>query len=242
MIYLIFSTFIFFFQIDSVRSAQFANQFIQFQLPAQWKCYLEGAEWLCQSKNEKKKREAIIILAAKLKGDQDSLDQYSDYLKQPKEYQSLHQKPVRSEHKYTKIVQLNQHAWVDSLHLESEIPGYYTRYLATVKKDIGVLVTYSVDQKKYQTYLSEFNHLINTLKVFRKTGGLNAATQEKNLFDSAQIPKHLTEPSVFPTSSLPSSSKKEIKEEDDTSLYLILLVAVGALGFILYRKKTRKPK
>ncbi len=46
-------------------AAKFANQFAEFELPPQWQCSLEGAEWVCQSTNEAKKRDAIIVLAAK---------------------------------------------------------------------------------------------------------------------------------------------------------------------------------
>src|SRR6476620_3480272 len=119
-------------------ASKFANQFTEFELPPQWQCNLEGAEWVCQSTNESKKKDAIIVLAAKLKGDQDSLDQYLNYLKAPKTFTNVQGKSVKSEAKYAKTVNINGQAWVDSLHLESELPGFYTRYLATVKQDIGV--------------------------------------------------------------------------------------------------------
>src|SRR5271156_5750742 len=99
-------------------AAKFANQFTEFELPPQWQCTLEGAEWVCQSTNEAKKKDAIIVLAAKLKGDQDSLDQYLTYLKAAKTYTSAQGKPVKSDPKYAKTVNLNGQAWVDSLHLE----------------------------------------------------------------------------------------------------------------------------
>src|SRR4051794_37850833 len=63
----------------NAHASKFANQFIEFELPPQWQCNLEGSEWVCQSTDEAKKRDAIIILAAKLKSDQDSLDQYEAY-------------------------------------------------------------------------------------------------------------------------------------------------------------------
>src|SRR6476661_8151863 len=88
-------------------SAKFANQFTEFELPPQWQCNLEGAEWVCQSTNDAKKRDAIIVLAAKLKGDQDSLDQYLSYLKAAKTYTSIQGKPVKSEPKYAKNVNLS---------------------------------------------------------------------------------------------------------------------------------------
>src|SRR4051812_14165536 len=140
----------------SAQAAKFANQFIEFELPPQWQCALEGSEWVCQNTNDPKKRDAIIVLAAKLKGDQDSLDQYMTYLKQPKSYSSVQGKPIKSDPKYAKTTTINDQTWVDALHLESEIPGFYTRYLATVKQDIGVLVTYSINKSKYSQYLSDF--------------------------------------------------------------------------------------
>ena len=82
-------------------ASKFANQFIEFELPPQWQCNLEGAEWVCQSTDEKKKKEAIIVLAAKIAGPQDSMDQYLTYLKAAKSYTSIQGKPVKSEQKYT---------------------------------------------------------------------------------------------------------------------------------------------
>ena len=46
------------------HAAKFANQFAEFELPPNWQCTLEGAEWVCQSTNESRKRDAIIVLAA----------------------------------------------------------------------------------------------------------------------------------------------------------------------------------
>ncbi len=179
-------------------ATKFANQFTEFELPPQWQCSLEGAEWVCQSTNELKKKDAIVVLAAKLKGDQDSLDQYLSYLKATKTYTSPQGKPVKSDPKYAKTINVNGQAWVDSLHLESEIPGFYTRYLATVKTDIGVLVTYSINKTKYQQYLEDMDNLVRTLKVFRKVGGINAAPQNTNLFQNAQIPSSVGSDTVFP--------------------------------------------
>ena len=56
------------------RASLFANQFIEFELPPMWQCNLEGAEWVCQSGDDAKKRDAIIVLAAKLKGEQEQVE------------------------------------------------------------------------------------------------------------------------------------------------------------------------
>ncbi|MBC7692514.1 MAG: hypothetical protein H7222_12185 [Methylotenera sp.] len=218
-------------------AAKFANQFTEFELPPQWQCNLEGAEWVCQNTNEAKKKDAIIVLAAKLKGDQDSLDQYLTYLKGVKTYNSIQNKPIKSDPKYAKTVNINGQAWVDALHMESEIPGFYTRYLATVKDDIGVLITYSINKAKYQDYLADFDNLVRTLKVFRKAGvGLNAAPSTTNLFQNTTIPTTMNEGTVFPNSDPKGGADSAPKKKEDNTL-LFIIVAVAVVGFIIIRKK-----
>ncbi|MBN20679.1 MAG: hypothetical protein CL678_05260 [Bdellovibrionaceae bacterium] len=224
---------------QNLFAVKFANQFVEFELPPAWTCTLEGAEWVCQSANKTKKRDAIIVLAAKLRGEQDSLDQYLAYLKKEKAYKSIQGKPVKSQKKYSKTSSINAHAWVDSLHLESELPGFYTRYLATVKKDIAVLVTYSINKNKYQTYLNDFENMVKTLRVFRKSGmGLNAASANSNLFKNTNIPSHISQGTVFPGMS-PQGAEDGFatkKPEDDSLIYLIILL-VGLIGFVIWKKK-----
>lgn len=228
-----------FFLLPHAKADKFANQFVEFQLPAKWECSLEGAEWVCQSQSTERKRDAIVILAAKLRGDQDTLEQYLSYLKEPKSYTSIKGQPVKSEPKYAKTVKINEHPWVDSLHLESEIPGFYTRYLATVKEDIGVLVTYSINKLKYSDYLNEFEDMVRTLKVFRKAGGLNAAPKDSSLFEAA-VPQNLAPETVFPSvaTGAPGTTAATGKG-DDLWFYGILLVA-AVVGFVIIIRKKKK--
>ncbi|MBI3534980.1 MAG: hypothetical protein HY072_05795 [Deltaproteobacteria bacterium] len=221
------------------HAAKFANQFVEFELPPQWQCNLEGAEWVCQSAIESKKREAIIVLAAKLKGDQDSLDQYLTYVKKPKSYTSIHGKPITSVPKHATTVDINSHPWVDALHIDSEIPDFYTRYLATVKADIGVLVTYSINKNKYKEYSSDFEIMIKTLKVFRKPGGINVAPSDKNLLQNP-IPPNVLQDTVFQPPAEGGSDVAEPKKAKSTSdemlFYIILAVALVVL-FIIWRRR-----
>lgn len=220
-------------------AAKFANQFTEFELPPQWQCNLEGAEWVCQNTNDAKKKDAIIVLAAKLKGDQDSLDQYLTYLKAAKTYTSVQGKPVKSEPKYAKTSNINGQAWVDALHMESEIPGFYTRYLATVKQDIGVLVTYSINKNKYQQYLDDFDNMVKTLKVFRKSGGINVAPQNSNLFQNAQIPTNVGTETVFPGAQMQVQGGADAKPRAPQQKLPIplILIAVGVVGFIIWKRR-----
>ncbi|MGE0616924.1 MAG: hypothetical protein AB7P04_14930, partial [Bacteriovoracia bacterium] len=227
---------LFFAATPTAYAVKFANQFVEFEMPPRWACNLEGAEWVCQSSDADKKRDAIIILAAKMKGDQDSVEAYLAYLKQPKVYTSLRGKTVKSEVRFAESKMINDHMWVDSLHLESEIPGFFTRYMATTKNDIGALVTYSINKDKYSLYVNDFDAMVKTLRVFRKTGGLNAKPAEGNLFDlGSTIPSKISDSSVFSAAD-DDEPKAKPKKEDDTFFYLIIgLVAV--VGFIIWRRR-----
>jgi hypothetical protein len=219
----------------AAKAAKFANQFVEFELPPQWQCNLEGAEWVCQSLDVNKKRDAIIVLAAKLKGDQDSLDQYTKYLTAPKIYTSVQGKSVKSDPKYTNKLNVNGQEWVDSLHLESEIPGFYTRYLATVKEDIAVLVTYSINKEKYQQYLPQFDAMVNTLKVFRKVGALNS-----NDGKLGNIPP--VSDNIFNTAPIAGGNDQQKKKTD--SGFPIEYIGAGVIlaAFIIWRRKKAQGK
>jgi hypothetical protein len=186
-----------FFAISS-NASKFANQFVEFELPNAWVCVLEGSEWVCQDQqNKEKKKEAIIVLAAKIQGYQDTLDQYLTYLKKPKTYKTSQGKDMVSDVRYASDKTIQGRSWVDSLHLESEIPGFYTRYLATVTDGIGILVTYSVHKNKYQEYTPVFDAMVNSLKAFRRDGGLNVAAANSDLFKVTKIPTGITGDTVF---------------------------------------------
>jgi hypothetical protein len=227
---------------EIAHASKFANQFTEFELPPQWQCNLEGAEWVCQNTNESKKKDAIIVLAAKLKGDQDSLDQYLTYLKAAKTFTSIQGKSVKSDPKYAKTVNINGQPWIDALHMESEIPGFYTRYLATIKQDIGILVTYSINKAKYQQYLDDFDNMIKTLKVFRKAGGINVAPQNSNLFQNTQIPAGMGTDTIFPgtTQTVQGGSDTRSNSAQQKLPIPLILVGVGIIGFIIWKRRQNR--
>ncbi len=157
----------------SAFAKRFTSQYCEFELPPGWECALEGTEWVCQAENKDRQKEAIIILAAKIRGEQDDLQQYSAYLGNTKTFTLPGGKTQVSEPKYAKLKDVNGHNWVDSLHLASEVPGFYTRYMATVKEDLGVAVTFSVGKDFYEQYRGIFDKIISTLRVFRQKQGSN---------------------------------------------------------------------
>ena len=221
----------------------FTNQYSQFELPPGWDCYLEGTEWVCQSNNKDRKREAIIILAAKIRGNQDSLEQYQAYLKQTKTFTLPGGKTQVSESVYAKKKSVNAHQWIEALHLASEVPGFYTRYMATVKADLGIAVTFSVAKDHYNSYKPVFDKIIETLKVFRQkkdSGKWKMANKGGSAMDNAS---GIIDDGGFDGDISAAQRQRKRGSGGGAADYLIYLVVAGAVGFGLMKlKKGKKGK
>jgi hypothetical protein len=226
--------------IAPASAKRFTSQYCEFELPPGWECALEGTEWVCQSSNKDRKKEAIIILAAKIRGSQDSLSQYQAYLKKAKTFTLPGGKTQVSEGKYTKVNRIHGQAWVDSLHMASEVPGFYTRYMATVKEDLGIAVTFSVAKDHYDSYQHLFEKIIQTLKVFRQKKGATgdfklAGGKRGDLLDTPLIPSTDTQYGIgFQKKGKKSSGSSPIED------YLIYIVVGGGAVFALSKMRKKK--
>ncbi len=224
---------------SSVYAKTFSSQFTEFELPAGWDCALEGSEWVCQSDDKDRKKEAIIILAAKYRGEQDSLDIYQAYLKQPKTFTLPGGKTQISEAKSNQIKTINGQRWVDALHLASEVPGFYTRYLATVKDNLGIAITFSVAKDHYDAYQDMFEKIVATLKVFdQKSADANKWTKKKDEGDLVDGSTVVGDTSVNPDI---GKQHKASGDGDSSAVQSILIILViAAIAFIIMRIRKKK--
>ena len=154
----------------SAQAKLFSNSYLSFELPPNWTCTQEGYEHVCVNKFSKKEKEAIIILTAKKKGPQDSLINYESHLKTPRSMKNYKAIPYNSKVKVVKQRKLNGVDWIDGIHLGSEVETYYTRYAATVKDSLGILVTFSAHKDHYSKYSNDFVRAIQSLKVIAPKG------------------------------------------------------------------------
>lgn len=143
----------------------FTNSYVSFEMPPNWDCQREGTEWLCISQFSQKSKEAIIILTAKEVGPTDTLQQYMAHLKTPRLLPNKSGPATPSKVLHIKEVNINNHTWIDGLHLGSEVSTYYTRYLATIKERIAILVTFSAHRSQYTQYSNDFIRSIQSLRV-----------------------------------------------------------------------------
>ncbi len=225
---------------QEVSAKAWSNQYIEFELPNGWECALEGSEWVCQSDNKERKKEAIIILAAKYRGENDTLEQYQSYLKAPKTFNLPGGKTQISEPKLVQLTDINTQKWVDALHLASEVPGFYTRYLATVKDNLGVAVTFSVGKDHYDAYRDIFDKIIATLKVFdqkQNTGDFQAVSKQSEGDLTADSTVGIGDTTALQDLSKQGNQKKANGGMDDTTMMLGGLIAVAVIFFIMKKKK-----
>ena len=167
---------------QNAEAKVFRNSYVSFELPSKWDCYLENTAWICRyaiskkclgagaktkscKAQRKKTKEAIIILAAKEKGPKDTFKGYYTHLKTPRPIVTKAGKRSQSKIVHVKPISIEKQRWLDGMHEGSEIPHYYTRYLATIKGNIAVLVTFSAHKLFYTKYSNEFFRAIKSLRV-----------------------------------------------------------------------------
>lgn len=224
---------------SQASAKRFANGYTEFELPVGWECFLEGSEYVCQSENEDRKKEAIIILAAKKRGPQDTLVEYQKYLSQPRVYSLPGNKKQISEAKNVTTKTINNHQWVDSLHLASEVPGFYTRYLATVKAGIGVAVTFSVTKSMYDAYKGIFDNVIASMRVFAQENQNLAGIRlgKKGAGDSFADATFDNQDEAFDLNVPTVRKKKTDSSGTNDFLFLAIIGVVAVLVIIKLKKK-----
>jgi len=222
----------------------FRNQFIEFKLPDNWECRVEGTEWVCQSDNPKVRKESIIVFAAKVVGDQDNLKAFQDYLKKPREIKDLKNKPMTSKVTYTRKKNIRGHTWIDAIHKNAEIPGFLTRYLATTYQGIAILMTYSVIEPRYSAYSNLFSRMIESLRPLRDTKPLVAKGKEPGV-TSLSVADLISRERAKPDApSRPPEVITETKapEEKGSPLWFLLILLLGLGGYFFYRMRKAKSK
>ncbi len=235
-----------FFSSLSAHGVTFRNSYVSFELPNRWGCVLEQTEYVCRAQTPgQESKEAVIILTAKEAGPADNLAAYEAHLKAPKQVPSLTGVPTMSQVvSPPKITNISGQPWVDGLQLGSEIPNYYTRYMATLKDRIGILVTFSAHKKYYSKYADDFFKAVLSLKVLVTSQSLNAATATGTGGGNFGAPINIsTDPNIGINDEAPpeegSGSGTHLKQS-----LMALGFVLAAIGLYIYAKRPvkRPPK
>ena len=230
-----------FFLTFPAQAKLFESGYISFQLPPNWSCKIEGAERVCTSKFSAKEKEALIILTAKEMDPSDNLPEYTRYLKKARLLKTKDGSLKPS--KFLRLEQrtINNATWVDGMHLGSESEYYYTRYLATVRKPLGILITFSAHKKHYTKYLNDFKKVIESIRIHVTKNFLDGHQNSLRGGSNETIGPPIAQ-------QIPLTAEEDLPAEDTQSLNDLLLTLfaflaiVGAAGFYFIRRKQKKNK
>lgn len=227
--------------LQNAQAKVWANAYLNFEIPDRWKCVLEQTEWVCRSEDTKESKEAVIILTAKeADSTTDTFPKYEDHLSKPitvplrgggSELSKVYKKP--------EYIQIQSQRWLDGFHLGSEVPNYFTRYLATIKESIAVLITFSAHKDEYAKYSSDFTKAIQSLRVIASKsltsagGGGGAGTgmraQNDPLFGPGQA--------LLPPEPLPN--EMPTKQKSKGLLFGLIAVLAALIGFIVMKVRKK---
>ncbi len=149
----------------SASGKTFKNSYVSFEVPDTWICLQEGVAWTCTPRGPYESKEAVIVLAAKVAGADDTLSSFMVRLKQPKKITTKVGTLMPSTVMYSRKEMLAGTEWVRAQHLGSEIQEYFTLYLATVKERLAILVSFSAEKGVYKKYNPVFEKAMQTLKI-----------------------------------------------------------------------------
>ncbi len=239
------TAFVLFFSFTLLSEAKmFRNAYLAFELPEGWNCSLESTEWICRNQDPKSTKEAIIIFTAKEVGPTDSFAIYEQTINTPKTVTDKTGKGVVSnvaiKSKQTKI---NDQMWVDGMQKGSEIPNYFTRYVATLKEKIAILVTFSAHADYFAKYSTEFFKAVQSLRVIasknllaQPSGGASGVANTSGVWGAAS-----TAPGGLSMAGEAQFGKKKRGSSNNLTFILItvgaLLVGAGAFFFMKARRQ-----
>jgi len=242
------SLFLFGFILFSENSAQartFKNAYISFEMLDSWKCKLEQTEFVCRSEEPNESKEAVIIFTAKEKGPTDSFPIYFEHLNKQISAPAKTGTPLISTVTIPpREVLINDQKWLDSLHINSEVQNYYTRYLATIKDQISVLITFTAHNSKYQKHAAHFAETVKSLRVIASKD-LNSSTNGGAIGGAGGVGvfggvNNAMNPNDLIADELPNSGSQSAGGLLSNELFLgfiLLLLAGGAyVGIRMYKK------
>lgn len=220
-----------------IQAKTFKSKFIRLELPSNWDCKQEERDWVCQPDNLAERNEVILVIVIKEVDPQDdNFDKYEKILSTQKDMRDLLGNSYKSNVKYTKRSTIQGQVWVDSLHFGSEIPGFYTRYIASIDQKIAGLVTYSVAETVYPKWAEVMDRLVNSLKLefdpkafaeIKENGGQSLLGRRNT---SRRLP-----PPIEEVKATNAGEKKNLLKEIFGGILIL-----GAIAFFIYRRKQQQ--
>lgn len=223
----------------TAHAKRFRNAYVSFELPPNWNCKLEGSEWVCENDFAGKTKEAIVILTAKEVGPTDTLAAYLAHLQTPRIITGRGGAPTKSQIIHVKERMIGNQMWIDGMHLGSEVGPYFTRYLATIKDKISILVTFSAHKEHYTKYSGDFIKAVESLRVVasKDTLGDSKSVEGRQGGETIGMPTGQG-PTPYGTEILPEEGQGRSKGKYFN--WLIIALVLGGIGGFFYMRNQKK--
>lgn len=229
----------------AVNAFALETAYVSFDHPDGWRCELSQGVWICQNTAEPERRESVVLSIATMATEWDTLDNYVKYLSEPRTLKEENGKTIRSKVTYARKRNIGGVMWVDSLQHNSELPGFWSRYVATVQNKLAILITYIVSDDNYTKMAPQFERMISSLKP-RADFDLNVASKQGDGPIPGSTKLGPLTKSIL-ADRLNTQRKKTDTEEthpDDsgsTGLVLVTMIAgAAAVYWLLQRRKKRR--
>lgn len=152
------------FAVQTTFAKSVETPYLDVAVPENYECVSETGRYVCQSSGQTKK-DSILTMVFKRSGPQDTIPQYSEFIKRPMSRVSPSGPPALSTVAFVRTIKIDGYEWVEAKHLESEVPNYITYYWATVRQPVAMVVTYSVEKSRESSRMAELTAIRDSLRT-----------------------------------------------------------------------------
>lgn len=223
--------------------------YASFEHPDGWRCELSQGVWICQSAKEPERRESVVLSIATMRTEWDSLENYLNYLKRPRTIEDEAGNKLTSKVTYARKRVINGVTWIDSLQYNSEMPGFWARYVATVRDKLAILITYIVSDEYYSKLAPRFERMVNSLKPnedfdlsVRSEQGTSAEPINSKLGPQDRLDLLKNRLRVAKNPGAEPKSNPDFTVEDGSNNWLLYVIGGGALVLYVALRRRRKRK
>ena len=223
---------------------------VAFTLPEGWQCaFKDDHYWLCHKGDPSKapgktKPQAFLVHYGKRLGEKESLETYGSYLNQPI-VRTWNGKLFKSRLLFARKLKKDYTDWLDSLHLESELPGYYTREYVTLRHGMAIVLSFCVAHKSYEAHALQIQELMDSVRILYKGQRLVAkdfsSSKKQDALLHAQEGKFHPGKSIFSFESEEDSHRLRNAMPKKVSFWvkmtLLLAGVMVMVGYWIWRKK-----
>lgn len=202
------------------------TSYLRFKEPAGWQCEKQMREYMCRSIDPTQKKEAVLILKAKLSGREDNIDSFYESLRRPLAMENSSGKNSVSKVYSVNKVKIDHHTWVRALHYNSKIANYFTEYLVTLNGDLAIGLELTYHQKRYKHYQGTLNEFVKDLTLIE-----NIATRQTSLSTRG--------PSLLPKPTLINPPTAIDEPAISTNMQWIIYIGIGLIlifAFLILRR------